>query len=89
MKVVHKYQPVLVMDAPSEPLMIPAEAKIVHVGLQDSRVTLWAEHSRETPSTRELRVQIFGTGHPIPAFASYLGTLFDGPFVWHCYEVKP
>jgi hypothetical protein len=38
-------------------------------------------------------VQVFGTGHPIPETQQegidywWLDTVFDGPFVWHLYQV--
>jgi hypothetical protein len=48
----------------------------------------WAE----TPGgdfTVTRRFRVIGTGFDIPNPGTYLGTVFDGPFVWHVYEVIP
>lgn len=48
----------------------------------------WAEYSDDAiTSTRFFRV--FGTGHPVPDGAAYVGTAprING-FVWHLYELK-
>lgn len=51
-------------------------------------VEFWAEHDSSAPSS--LRVfQVFGTGHPLPPDARYVGTCprtADG-LVWHLFEL--
>ena len=32
--------------------------------------------------------EVYGTGQPIPLHTEHVGTFFDGPFVWHVYEIK-
>ena len=32
-------------------------------------------------------VQVFGTGHPIPDGAIWLGSCLDGSLVWHLYDI--
>jgi hypothetical protein len=71
--------------------------KVVHVACQDDDprvVTVWTIEPRpgtnQWPnSTRE--VQIFGTGHPLPLFATHVGTALTmrGTLVWHCFELPP
>lgn len=57
-----------------------------HVGMQGATLCLWAETDESAvPQMRQFRV--VGTGHFVPADSRYLGTGFDGPFVWHVYEV--
>jgi hypothetical protein len=59
------------------------------VGVQRSReICLWAEVPDDAPViTRTFRV--IGTGGDVPDPGTYLGTVFDGTFVWHVYEVAP
>jgi hypothetical protein len=51
-------------------------------------VEFWAEHAEDTPATRRA-FRVFGTGHPLPAGARWVGTCArteDG-LVWHLYEI--
>jgi hypothetical protein len=68
-------------------LVMPALAQIVRVGTQEpGQVTFWAEVSPDGPTVlRGFRV--YGTGHTIAPGDEYVGTTFEGPFVWHLYEV--
>ena len=60
-----------------------------HVAMQDGVPTLWAEVSPGSDTTRDFNFQWFGTGHDIPGSAMYVGTVQDGAFVFHLYEVAP
>lgn len=69
---------------------LPRNAKIVHVGIQKRyTVSAWYERSFEeafaTPYEEHV-FQVYGTGHPIPLDAEYVGTVIDGILVWHLYE---
>jgi hypothetical protein len=67
-------------------ISIRAGADIRAVGVQLPReVCLWAEVPDDTP-VQARTFTIIGTGDDVPAGA-YVGTVFDGPFVWHIYEV--
>lgn len=61
---------------------------IVHAGRQhrSGQVEVWVEVDSDQPP-EPIAFQCYGTGHPIPADADYIGTSIDGPFVWHVYEV--
>ncbi len=84
MKVIFKYE----ILGRGTPVVMPADAKIVHVGQQDDRLMIWAEHICPDENTTALSriFDVFGTGQSIPDTAEYLGTFFDSPFVWHLYE---
>lgn len=58
---------------------------VVHVGQQDPlSVTVWWEQGIFTIA-REFRV--FGTGHPVPDYASHVGSVQSvSGLVWHLYE---
>ncbi len=65
---------------------VPAAGVIRFFGMQGTTPCLWIEVHQDAPS--EIRSFIIhGTGHPIPIAEAYLGTCFDGPLVWHVYEV--
>ena len=68
------------------PIEMPWRSEIIHVGLQDDVLCLWAEVdlSNMTPQLR--RFTIVGTGQPIPDDWKYLSTWQEPPFVWHLYE---
>ena len=68
-------------------LDMPAGAEVVHVGLQNDVVCLWAivDPSAE-PEPRMFFV--VGTGHPIPGEAGrHVGTVptHGGKYVWHVF----
>ncbi len=90
MRVVYKYP----LDiASTVTRKMPEGAEVLHVGMQDEGLMLWAlakapsEHAWAN-ETRTFRV--YGTGHPIPddVLAQYLGSVKDGPFIWHVFEIK-
>jgi hypothetical protein len=58
---------------------------VVHVASrQPDAVDFWALNSGGPQRVRRFRV--FGTGHPLPDAATYVGTAPAGPFVWHLME---
>ncbi len=64
---------------------MPVGARVLHVGIQESEITLWA--AVDPKAAIVLRnFAIVGTGHAIPDGAEYRATVFDGPFVWHIFE---
>lgn len=61
-------------------------AGILHVGMQGHLLMLWAVVDTEAPKfTRTFKV--FGTGELISDGWLPIGTCFDGPFVWHVFEL--
>lgn len=83
-------------------ISMPAGAKIRYLGVQDRRITLWAEVISDQKMIDRLFV-IVGTGQDIEdacnlissqhrAFRysearSYIGTVQIDEFVWHVYEI--
>jgi hypothetical protein len=60
--------------------------QIRHVAMQNGWITLWVANHSDLPS-RPCRFLVAGTGQVIPSDAAYLGTVMDGIFVWHVFEV--
>lgn len=70
-------------------VLIPGLAEPLTIGLQDNSVCLWARVDPETARVRRT-FRLVGTGHKHPNEEEpwiYRGTVFDGPFVWHVFEV--
>lgn len=68
-------------------LKLPAGAEILSVGVQTPRnICLWvkvAPHARKQSRT----FLVVGTGGPLLLEAKkFVGTAFDGEFVWHVFE---
>jgi hypothetical protein len=53
-------------------------------------VEFWAEQDTNA-LTRARAFQVFGTGHPLPDGATWVGTCtrLNNGLVWHLYEVVP
>ena len=65
---------------------MPQGAKVRHTGMQNGRITIWADvNADQAPETRRFIVR--GTGHDIREGAEFVGTVMDGPFVWHLFEM--
>ena len=68
-------------------IQMPADAKIVHVGRQQpNHICLWAiVDTDKTAVNRQFSIR--GTGQPLgrASDCEHLGSVFDGPFVWHVF----
>lgn len=68
---------------------MPAGAIPLHFGAQAGQPMIWALVWPGNP-TEERQFRLFGTGHPIDLKGlAYIGTCFQGPFVWHLFEHRP
>ena len=83
-RVIYKYPLQLRKE---QKLPLPQAANVINVGVQDGTITLWAMVDTDAPS-EEITIRIYGTGQEIdPNLVLYpLGTVFDGPYVWHVFE---
>lgn len=69
-------------------ITLPAPARILSAGLDPSgQLCVWAmvDSSPNQMLCREIR--IFGTGHSIDdsLLPDFVGTVLDGPFMWHVF----
>ena len=80
MKTVYKY--------PTGEVMMPKGAKVLAAWCQNGEVQIWAEVDDKAP-LEERHFVVYGTGWEIATDRnlSYIGTVHDGAFVWHVYEV--
>lgn len=91
MKRIFKYQlPELYLEPGAETIEIPKNSTLLNIDMQDEKVTLWyivdPEVEKETHT-----FLVLGTGSIVPeledAHLEFLKTVFQGPFVWHVFEV--
>lgn len=83
MKTVWKFG--LLLRAEPQKFTAPGLGRIVHFGIQDGHLCLWAEVVQVEPA-RSMSVYIFGTGNRIPEPFLHCGTVQDGDLVWHLYR---
>lgn len=66
----------------------PGEARVVHVRCVDNIPYMWIElDPGSLPPVRKRAFRLYATGASIRGDAQYTGTCFQGPFVWHLYEL--
>lgn len=65
--------------------------QVLHVGQKptdpNDQVNVWTLELPATPAVTR-RVQVYGTGQPVPAQHSPLGSVIAGYLVWHVFEVR-
>lgn len=73
---------------------LPEGARVMHVGAQvvaglgdsgEIHKVIWVEVDTDKP-VKPREFMIFATGSKVPDEWKHVGTLLDGPFVWHIYE---
>lgn len=66
-------------------IRMPKSAQIIDVGMQGRSLCLWAiVEPHVSPVNRE--ISVYGTGHQLGDDVEYIGTVHDGPFVWHVFD---
>ena len=70
---------------------MPKEAEILSVQIQNGQMfnaCIWVKVNPKNELEKRQFV-VIGTGHSFDdTNYEYIGTYQDGPFVWHCFEVK-
>lgn len=80
---IYKYA---ILDFKDSIIKMPKSSKILHF---DNRggMHIWAQVDLDDKETVVRKFIIYGTGMLLPDNPGvYVGTAFDGPFVWHLYE---
>lgn len=81
---VYKYP--LTLSANEQQISMPFGGQILHVHEQNGVPTLWVlVRPQRTEEIR--RFYLYGTGDPIAHGHVYVGSVHDGPYVWHIFEV--
>lgn len=68
-------------------LLMPLEAKILHINVQNDVICIWALVN-EKNKNEEVEIEIIGTGQTMDPLIirEYIGTVFMGGFVWHVFK---
>lgn len=85
MRTIHKY--VLADLARPQTFKAPASFEPHFFERQGTDYCVWAEVDTSTPICN-FEIQVFGTGHHIPADFYYVGSVVADPFVWHAFWRK-
>lgn len=83
-RTIYKYE-LMVGDTVTVDMPKGAEViKVANIG-GASTIFMWA--IVDPSEKREQRIfHVRGTGHPLGKVGRYVGTVFQGPFVWHVFE---
>lgn len=86
MKTIYKYK---IETTDSQVLLLPKEAEILTVQIQNGEPHLWAMIDTDKDETDPRVIEIFGTGNPIPdGNRRYISSyqLRDGRLIFHVFE---
>ena len=71
----------------SNTLRLPFGAELLLVGLQGGVINVWAKVEDSEEEFEDHHIRIYGTGHLLSdSEKEYLGSVFQGGYVWHIYE---
>ena len=70
-------------------LSMPRGAEIIAFQTQRYMACIWAIVTTEEEKLEERKFVIYGTGHELrPNPGRYIGTIQNGGYVWHLFEIK-
>lgn len=80
-------------EIPAGKILHLSDYRQKHITGERARIEVWVETTFDgsrvlSPIVGLQRVQVFGTGHPLPEDATHLATCLDGALVWHLYNVN-
>jgi len=80
-RVIYKY------EIPSEDvgIVMPKGGEVLHVGEQGGRPHAWVLVDPQDAPLVSRKLTIVGTSQLVPD-APYVGTFFNGQFVWHVFD---
>jgi hypothetical protein len=84
MRVIYKYEL-------TQTIQLPIDSQVLKVGMQNGIMQMWVLVDPNQKETSQRNFEIIGTGHSFEfdyLTHTYIDSLFDGPFVWHIWEVN-
>jgi hypothetical protein len=84
MRVIYKYEL-------TQTIQLPIDSQVLKVGMQNDIMQMWVLVDPNQKETSQRNFEIIGTGHSFEfdyLTHTYIDSLFDGPFVWHIWEVN-
>ncbi len=70
---------------------LPIDSQVLKVGMQNGIIQMWVLVDPNWKQTSQRNFEIIGTGHEFEfdyLTHTYIDSVFDGPFVWHIWEVN-
>lgn len=65
---------------------LPKDSVVLHAALQGTEICLWAKVDTDKPLEKRY-FSVVGTGWDVEDNMCYIGTIHEGPYVWHIMEV--
>ena len=84
MRTIYKYEL-------SKTIELPINSQVLKAGMQNGGMYLWVLVDPNEKETSQRNFEILGTGHPFEfdyLTHTHIDSIFDGPFVWHIWEVN-
>ena len=84
MKVIYKYEL-------ARTITLPINSQILKAGIQNGIMYIWVLVDENEKQTYYANFEIIGTGHSFEfnhLTHTYIDSLFDGPFVWHIWNIN-
>jgi hypothetical protein len=84
MRVIYKYELARTIE-------LPIDSQVLKVGIQNGIMQMWVLVDPNQKETSQRNFEIIGTGHSFEfdyLTHTYIDSLFDGPFVWHIWEIN-
>jgi hypothetical protein len=84
MRVIYKYEL-------ARTIQLPIDSQVLKVGMQNGIMQMWVLIDPNQKETSQRNFEIIGTGHSFEfdyLTHTYIDSLFDGPFVWHIWEIN-
>jgi len=84
MRVIYKYEL-------TRRIQLPIDSQVLKVGMQNGIMQMWVLVDPNQKETSQRNFEIIGTGHSFEfnyLTHTYIDSIFDGPFVWHIWEVN-
>jgi hypothetical protein len=84
MRVIYKYEL-------TQRIQLPIDSQVLKVGMQNGIMQMWVLVDPNEKQTSQRNFEIIGTGHSFEfdyLTHTYIDSLFDGPFVWHIWELN-
>ncbi len=75
----------------SRTIELPIDSQVLKVGMQNGIIQMWVLIDPNQKQTCYRNFEMIATGHEFEfdyLTHTYIDSLFDGPFVWHIWEIN-
>jgi hypothetical protein len=84
MRTIYKYELARTIE-------LPIDSQVLKVGMQNGIIQMWVLVDPNQNQTTYRNFEMIGTGHSFEfdyLTHTYIDSIFDGPFVWHIWEIN-